>query len=209
MSDRYKTILLFGPPGVGKGTQGKIIAQIPGFFHSSTGDIFRNLDANSEVGKLFYRYSSRGELVPDDVTIKIWATNIYANTILGLFKESQDILVLDGMPRNVRQANLLYRYIDVLAVINLVCSDTEALFERMKKRAIKSNRIDDAKEDVIRRRFEVYQAETKPVLDFYDSSLIRTVDALGSPAQVLHDVLEAIVPIQRQHYNASDAGGEG
>lgn len=209
MSDRYKAILLFGPPGVGKGTQGKIIANIPGFFHSSTGDIFRNLDASSEVGKLFYKYSSRGELVPDDVTIKIWATNIYANTILGLFKESQDILVLDGMPRNRNQANLLYRYIDVLCVINLVCKDKEALFERMKKRAIKSNRIDDAKSDVIRRRFEVYHAETQPVLDFYDSDLIRNVDAMGSPAQVLHDVLEAIVPIQNRHFNADEPGEGG
>ena len=202
MSDRYKTILLFGPPGVGKGTQGKIIANIPGFFHSSTGDIFRNLDANSEVGRLFYKYSSRGELVPDDVTIKIWATNIYANTILGLFKESQDILVLDGMPRNRNQANLLYRYIDVLCVLNLVCNDKEALFTRMKKRAIKSSRIDDAKDDVIRRRFEVCQAETQPVLEFYDPELIRNIDAMNSPAQVLHDVLEALVPMQNSHYNA-------
>lgn len=202
MSDRYKTILLFGPPGVGKGTQGKIIANIPGFFHSSTGDIFRNLDASSEVGRLFYKYSSRGELVPDDVTIKIWATNIYANTILGLFKETQDILVLDGMPRNRNQANLLYRYIDVLCVLNLVCKDKEALFKRMKKRAIKSSRIDDAKDDVIRRRFEVYQAETQPVLEFYDPELIRNIDAMNSPAQVLHDVLEALVPIQNSHYNA-------
>ncbi len=208
MSDRYKTILLFGPPGVGKGTQGKIIANIPGFFHSSTGDIFRNLDANSEVGRLFYKYSSRGELVPDDVTIKIWATNIYANTILGLFKESQDILVLDGMPRNRNQANLLYRYIDVLCVLNLVCNDKEALFTRMKKRAIKSSRIDDAKDDVIRRRFEVYQAETQPVLEFYDPELIRNIDAMNSPAQVLHDVLEALVPMQNSHFN-SEAPGEG
>ncbi|MFA6043801.1 MAG: nucleoside monophosphate kinase [Phycisphaerales bacterium] len=204
MSDRYQTVLLFGPPGVGKGTQGNIIANIPGFFHSSTGDIFRNLDGNSEVGRLFYQYSSRGELVPDDVTIKIWATNIYANTILGLFKETQDILVLDGMPRNRNQANLLYRYIDVLCVINLVCNDKEALFERMKKRAIKSSRIDDAKDDVIRRRFEVYQAETKPVLEFYDPELIRNIDAMNSPAQVLHDVLEALVPIQNFHFNADE-----
>lgn len=207
MSDRYQTILLFGPPGVGKGTQGKIIANIPGFFHSSTGDIFRNLDGNSDVGRLFYTYSSRGELVPDDVTIKIWATNIYANTILGLFKETQDILVLDGMPRNRNQANLLYRYIDVLCVINLVCSDKEALFERMKKRAIKSSRIDDAKDDVIRRRFDVYQAETKPVLDFYDPELIRNIDAMNSPAQVLRDVLAALVPIQNSHFNAEMSPG--
>jgi adenylate kinase len=105
---------------VGKGTQGKILARIPGFFHSSTGDIFRNPDAQSEVGKLFFQYSSRGELVPDDVTIKIWSQNVYAASILGLFKPHADILVLDGLPRSVPQARLLYRACNVLQVIHLV-----------------------------------------------------------------------------------------
>lgn len=200
MSDRYKTVLLFGPPGVGKGTQGKILATVPGFFHCSTGDIFRNLDIDSDIGRLFYQYSSRGELVPDDVTIKIWSTNLYANTILGLFKPQRDILVLDGMPRSVGQARILYRHIEVLRVINLVCKDQKALFERMKRRAAKSNRADDAKDDVIRRRFEVYVNETRPVLDFYDPSLITEVDALGSPAEVLNAVLGCLAPIQKEHF---------
>lgn len=64
MSDRYDTILLFGPPGVGKGTQGKILAKIPGFFHSSTGDIFRNLDSNSEMGKLFFSTAAAANSSP-------------------------------------------------------------------------------------------------------------------------------------------------
>lgn len=207
MSDRYQTILLFGPPGVGKGTQGKILAQIPGFFHSSTGEIFRNLDINSDIGKLFYQFSSRGELVPDDVTIRIWSQNIYATTILGLFKPHQDLLVLDGMPRNVNQANLLYKHINVLRVINLVCKDTEALFERMKRRALKLNRADDAKDDVIRRRFEVYQNETRQVLDFYSDSSIVEIDAMGSPAEVLSQVLAAVVPIQNEHFH-NPLGGD-
>lgn len=207
MAERSKTVLLFGPPGVGKGTQGKILAQIPGFFHSSTGEIFRNLDINSDVGRLFYQYSSRGELVPDDVTIKIWSTNIYANTILGLFKPRQDILILDGMPRNQNQAKILYRHIDVLRVISLVCRDVDALVERMKRRALKSNRADDAKEDVIRRRFEVYQNETRPVLEFYPSDIVTEVDALGSPAEVLGEILDVLAPIQSGHFN-NPLGGE-
>jgi len=207
MSDRYKTILLFGAPGVGKGTQGKILARIPGFFHSSTGDIFRNLDAQSELGKLFFQYSSRGELVPDDVTMKIWNQNLYANAGLGLFKPHADLLVLDGLPRSVNQANLLYRYCDVLRVIHLVCRDKESLFARMLKRAMKENRADDGKPEVIRRRFEVYERETIPVLDFYRKSSntrvsnITEVDAMRSPAAVLREILDAIVPIQEAHYN--------
>jgi adenylate kinase len=201
MSDHYQTILLFGPPGVGKGTQGQILARIPGFFHCSTGDIFRNLDIDSDIGKIFYQYSSRGELVPDDVTIRIWSQNVYASATLGLFKPKQDLLVLDGLPRNPNQARLLYRYIKVLRVINLVCRDKEALFERMKKRAMKQNRMDDAKDEVIRRRFEVYENETRPVLDFYDQSLITEVDAMGSPATVLAHILEEIAPIQDSHFD--------
>lgn len=207
MSDRYETILLFGPPGVGKGTQGQILARIPGFFHSSTGDIFRNLDINSEIGRIFYQYSSKGELVPDDVTLRIWHQNIYATTILGLFKPYADILVLDGLPRSVTQANLLYRYCNVRKIIHLVCKNKEELFERMKKRAMKQNRADDARDDVIRRRFEVYERETYPILASYPAETIKEVDAMGSPACVLNKILDALVPLQNEHFqDAQDKG---
>jgi adenylate kinase len=201
VSQTYQTVLLFGPPGVGKGTQGQILARIPGFFHVSTGDIFRNLDIDSDIGKLFYQFSSRGELVPDDITIKIWSQHVYASTILGLFKPKQDLLVLDGLPRSVNQAKLLYRYINVLKIIHLVSRDEEELFDRMRKRALKSNRVDDAKEDVIRRRYEVYRNETFPVLEFYPKEDIVEIDAMGSPAVVLSSVLDVLAPLQDSHFD--------
>ena len=68
---KYQTILLFGAPGAGKGTQGSILAQVPGFHHISTGDMFRTLDIHSELGKIFFEHSSKGELVPDEVTIAL------------------------------------------------------------------------------------------------------------------------------------------
>ena len=200
MSEHYKTVLLFGPPGAGKGTQGKIIAQIPGFFHVSTGEIFRNLDVTSDVGKLFYQYSSRGELVPDDITIRIWSQHVYACTILGLYKPKQDIMILDGLPRSVNQATLLYRYIEPLMVIHLVVKEKEAMWERLRKRALKENRIDDAKEEVIRKRWDVYERETFPVLNFYPKAIVREVDAMGSPAAVLNKTLDCLVPVQNEHF---------
>jgi adenylate kinase len=124
-----------------------------------------------------------------------------AHTILGQFKPHQDILVLDGLPRSVNQAKLLYRYVDVCKIVHMVCKDTEELFTRMIKRAAKENRADDARPDVIRRRFEVYQRETLPVLSFYDQDLIVEVDALGSPAAVLTQILSAAVPMQDAHFN--------
>jgi adenylate kinase len=90
----------------------------------------------------------------------------------------------------------------------LVCRDKEALFERMRRRALKQNRVDDAKPDVIRRRFEVYEAETKPVLDFYPRESIIEVDAMGSPAEVLMHILDEIVPLQKAHFDlqSSESG---
>lgn len=201
MSQRYQTVLLFGAPGAGKGTQGKILGSIPGFFHLSCGEVFRSLDMTSDLGKKFLHYSSRGELVPDDITVRMWQENMHAQTVLSRFKPSQDLLVLDGIPRNVAQARLLQRHINVLLVVHLVCPDKEKMFDRLRRRALKENRIDDAKEDVIRKRWEVYEAETFPVLEYYDRGIIREVNAMGSPARVLQHILEVVVPTQERHFS--------
>ena len=201
MPDRFKTVLLFGAPGAGKGTQGKILGQIPGFFHLACGDVFRSLDTTSDLGSKFLDFSSRGELVPDEVTIEMWRQNMHAQTVLSLFKPKVDLLVLDGIPRSLGQAEALAPYLDVLSVIHLVCPDLDAMVQRMKKRAIKENRLDDADERVIRRRFEVYERETSPVLDHYPSELVTEVSAMGSPAEVLEHVLEAVVPVQNTHFH--------
>lgn len=200
MQRRYRTILLFGAPGSGKGTQGKILGQIPGFYHLSCGEVFRTLNTKSDLGKIFVEYSSKGLLVPDDVTIRMWKENIHAQEVLSLYKPDDDILVLDGIPRSVPQAKIMDQYIEVLEIIHFVCSNEDKMFERLRKRALKENRVDDAREDVIRRRWRVYQEETKPVLEHYPKDIIKAVDALGSPARVLEHILELVVPIQDAHF---------
>lgn len=199
-TQRFKTVLLFGAPGAGKGTQGKILGKIPGFFHLACGDVFRSLDLSSELGKKFLEYSSRGELVPDDLTIEMWRQNMQAQTVLSLYKPAIDLLILDGIPRSVAQARALEKYLDVLEVIHLVCPDRDEMVRRMRKRALKENRLDDADEKVIRRRFEVYDRETAPVLACYEKEIISDVDAMGSPAEVLQHVLEVVVPVQNRHF---------
>lgn len=201
MGNRYRTVLLFGAPGSGKGTQGKILGHIPGFYHLSCGEIFRTLDINSELGKIFYEYSSRGELVPDEVTVKMWVQNAHAQTILSLYKPYSDLLVLDGIPRNPAQAVLMREHIEVLSIIHLFCPDKEEMIKRLRRRALKENRADDAKEDVIRRRWDVYERETYPVLECYPKDIIHSVDAVGSPARVLEKILEVVVPVQDAHFN--------
>jgi adenylate kinase len=200
---RHKTLLLFGAPGVGKGTQGKMLGSIPGFFHLSSGDIFRGLDAHSELAKIFHNYSSRGELVPNDVTIAICTEYISNLTGENGYNPDTSLLILDGIPRNVNQARLMEEHIHVLKVLHLVCEDLEALIDRLRGRAIKENRTDDARESVIRRRWEVYREETSPLLDHYPESIISNVNGIGSPAEVLYRILEILVPLQNVHLSNS------
>jgi len=190
---KYRCILLFGAPGAGKGTQGKILGSIPNFFHCASGDLFRSLHPDSALGKIFIEYSSRGQLVPDPQTIELWQQFIENSMQIGRFNPEHDLLVLDGIPRNVHQAEILNGTLDVIAVFYLKCIDEEQLIHRMQRRAIKENRLDDANLEIIRERLKIYEKETKPVLKYYGRKLVHKVNADQSPAKVLADILKHTV----------------
>ena len=192
---KYRTILLFGAPGAGKGTQGKILGTIPNFFHCACGDVFRNLTIDSKIGRVFLDYSSRGELVPDQPTIDLWRQSIEGNTQAGRFRPDTDTLVLDGIPRNPHQAEMLKDTINVVAIFYLRCTNFESLVDRMQRRALKENRLDDASLEVIRNRLTTYEKETKPVLNFYGKHLVHRIDADQSPAKVLCDILRHVTKV--------------
>ena len=193
---KYRTYLLIGAPGAGKGTQGKILGAIPRFFHLACGDVFRSLDTRTPVGQAFLEYSSRGELVPDEISVKLWMARIADTVGSHTFKPDIDNLVLDGIPRNTAQAEIMGGMIEVRRVFHLSCPDRDALITRLKKRALKENRFDDANEEVIRRRLITYDEESKPVLDFYGPDMVREIDATQSPVKVLADILQTIVADQ-------------
>lgn len=195
---RYPTILLFGAPGVGKGTQGTILGHIPGFYHLSCGDVFRSLNINSPEGREIYEYSSRGQLVPDELTVRIWKKALHGQIAISRYKPPDEFLVLDGIPRNTRQAEIISEIINVQHIIHLVCHDEQAMIDRIKRRAIRENRADDANEQVIRTRFEVYRRESEPVLKYYPPEIISQIDAVRSPAEVLHSILGVLIPIQNR-----------
>ena len=195
MATRYPSILLFGPPGVGKGTQGQILGSVPGFFHLATGDMFRSLDKESEIGMEFTRYSSQGLLVPDSLTVRLWRQHVEQLIRRELYDPSTDVLLLDGIPRSEPQAEAMRDHIDPFMVIHLVCENLDEMVGRMKKRASEQGRPDDANESVIRKRFEVFEEQTAPVLACYDESIVANIDALGTPAEVLQRVLNAVVPV--------------
>jgi adenylate kinase len=190
---KYRSILLFGAPGAGKGTQGKVLGVIPNFHHCACGDVFRNLRPDSPLGKVFIEYSSRGQLVPDETTIELWKQNIENTTQIGRFHPEQDTLVLDGIPRNVHQAESLRDTLNVVAVFYLKSTDEKKLIARIQRRAIKENRLDDANLSIIRERLKVYEKETKPLLNFYGRKLVHQINADQSPAKVLADILHIAV----------------
>ena len=189
---KYNTFILFGAPGSGKGTQGKTLGTIPRFYHCACGDVFRSIDTRTKVGKAFLEYSSKGQLVPDEVTVELWKEAINAAVETHKFKPDIDTLVLDGIPRNVGQAKIMEEMIDVKKVFHLTCPNRETLFYRLKKRALKDNRLDDANEEVIRRRLAIYEADSKPVLGYYAKEKVAVVDATQPPAKVLMDILHSM-----------------
>ena len=191
-----KTILLFGAPGSGKGTQGRVLGQLPNYFYFACGDVFRNLRLENPLGKKFIEYSSKGELVPDELTVELWRKHVESSTSKGEFHPEHDMLVLDGIPRNTHQVKMMSEAIDVRAVLHLACSDMSKMEERIQRRALKENRMDDGNIEVIRQRFETYKQETQHVLDCYPNDIIHDIDSTNSPAKVLRDILSVIVKLE-------------
>jgi adenylate kinase len=192
---KYRTILLFGAPGAGKGTQGRILANIPGFFHCACGDIFRNLKADSKLGRIFVEYSGQGRLAPDDTTIQLWHEFIQASTASERFRPERDLLVLDGIPRNLAQAQILKSVLDVRAMFWLKARNTDALIQRIQRRALKENRLDDMDLAVIRRRFETYELKTQPVVEFYGKGLVHRINSDRTPVEVCRDLLAKVIQL--------------
>jgi adenylate kinase len=193
---KFRTILLFGSPGAGKGTQGKILGALPNYLHISSGDLFRNLRVQNPIGQTFLDYASKGKLVPDEPTMSLWHDDIENRIRNRIFDPKTDTLLLDGIPRNPTQAKLLDDRLNVVGLLNLFCKDLDIMVERLQARALRQNRLDDANLDTIRNRLEIYEAETRPVLNHYGDSLVHTIDSTQTPVRVLRDVLEVLAKLE-------------
>ena len=196
MSNKIRAVLLFGAPGAGKGTQGRILEQIPNWYYFASGDAFRNLRPEDPLGKTFLDYSSRGELVPDEFTITLWQKKMESATVKGSFQPDHDILLLDGIPRNRHQIEMMEDYIEVLALLHLTCRDKQQMIERIQRRALIESRLDDANLSVIEHRFETYEEETRSVIDAIPSGLVHEVNADQPPILVLKAILDSVSGIK-------------
>ena len=192
---KYRSVLLFGAPGSGKGTQGRVLGAIPGFHYFAMGDAFRNLRRDGPMGQVFFDYSSRGLLVPDEFTLELWLRHVQTSIAEGRFNPECDTLVLDGIPRNLHQTRMLQEKLEVKAVLHLTCADPQVLIDRLQRRAAIENRPDDAHLEVIQKRLETYQSQTRPVLDFYGPRLVHRIECKEKPVCVLREVLDVLVAL--------------
>src|SRR6478609_11447708 len=198
---KFRTILMFGAPGSGKGTQGKVLGCIPRFHHMACGEVFRSLDTRTALGQEFVEYSSRGQLVPGETTVKLWRANIHDRVKTHMFKPDIDFLVLDGIPRNVEQAKFMETDIEVLQVFHLSCPDRTELARRLRKRALKENRFDDANDEVIAKRIRLYEEESRPILEHYSTgtyagrNIVTSIDATNPPVKVVQSILTRIMEL--------------
>lgn len=158
-------IILFGPPGAGKGTQSEKLIQKYKLVHLSTGDIFRaHIKGNTELGLLAKSFTDKGQLVPDEVTIRILESEAEKHPLAKGF-------IFDGFPRTSRQAEELDRFLkeknmEISVLLSLEVEEDE-LRKRLMHRAETSNRPDDKDPAVIQKRIDVYHSETSPVKDYY------------------------------------------
>ena len=174
-----RNIVLFGPPGAGKGTQSALLVDHFGFVHLSTGDIFRsNIKGETDLGKLAKSYLDQGKLVPDDVTISMLEDSVNAHPEAKGF-------IFDGFPRTTAQAEALDTFLEgkglrIQGMLALEVPEAE-LKVRLAKRAETSGRVDDADPAVIQKRIAVYNAETAPVAEHYrGQGKYQGVEGLGS-----------------------------
>ena len=191
----YRSILLFGPPGAGKGTLGKLLSSAGNHFHLSTGDIFRGLSPESPAGKIYHSYAGKGHLLPDDVTVGIWHHFVEGLIATNRYFPHQQLLLLDGIPRTIPQAELLEKYIQIMHIIVLETQNIDELIKRMKRRALIERRADDFDDTVLQTRMRVYTEDTKKLLEHYPSNRISRFNADQRPLEVLRDVLAKLSPL--------------
>jgi adenylate kinase len=187
-------IILFGPPGAGKGTQSAKLVEKFGLVHISTGDVFRGLDPESDLAKLAKEYSDAGNLVPDEITIKILESEV-------LKHPDAKGVIYDGFPRTTGQAEALDKFLEakgttVTTMLSLVVNEDE-LKQRLLARAKVSGRKDDADISIIENRIKNYNNDTAPVASYYNAQeKLSVIEGVGSIDDIFSKLSESVQALE-------------
>jgi adenylate kinase len=185
-------MVIFGPPGSGKGTQSEKISEKYNLTHISTGEIFRSEIKNqTELGKKVQGIIERGELVPDELLIELLESAIHN-------RKDKDGFIFDGFPRTCRQAEDFDALVEKLGLkLSLVLAlevNEEEIIQRLLKRAIEMGRKDDT-EEVIRNRMDVYRNQTAPIIEFYQNKgIFKSIYGIGSIDDIFVNISDIIDP---------------
>jgi adenylate kinase len=187
-------LILFGPPGSGKGTQAAKIIEKYNLVHISTGDLFRyEMSNDTPLGLQAKAFIAKGELVPDSVTTGMLRNKVEAHPNAKGF-------IFDGFPRTIYQAQALDALLSekntTLSALIALEADDEEIVNRIKKRGATSGRTDDNNESIIRNRIEVYKSETKPVYDYYarqdKSHSVNGIGEIDEIFSLITNVIDAL-----------------
>jgi len=182
-----RAIILFGYPGSGKGTQGRILSALPGFHHVAIGDILRGLTPLHHLHATIQEFVRKGDLVPDELVMEL-----FGGHIASLNLPRTDFLIVDGIPRNRRQVDLLNRLVQVIKVFKLSVYDEALVIDRMRRRAVAQNRPDDASDAVIQHRLAVYRGETESCITTYPGTILTRIQANQPVFDVHLDIISAL-----------------
>ena len=182
-----RAILLFGYPGSGKGTQGQILAALPGFHHVAMGDILRRLTPAHPLYAAIRERVSQGNLVPDELVMELFGSHLASLNL-----PPTDIVIVDGVPRSRKQVELLNHLVDVIKIFKLSIYDEAIVVDRLRRRAAAQNRPDDASDAVIQHRLEVYRSETESCITAYRGTILTRIQANQPVFDVHLDIISAL-----------------
>jgi adenylate kinase len=195
-NNKFKAILFFGPPGSGKSTQAKLLSK-KSFFYISTGEILRKLEQNvnfrkSNLGKRIAKIMALGNLIPDNTMFELLQWILAADIKKRIFNLQRQILILDGMPRDISQVKKINSLFHIIKIIDLYVTDDSILIKRIAGRAKKDSRPDDKNIETIRKRLAVYKKETAAVLSRYPKKIIIKINGRGAIKEIHRQIKDEL-----------------
>jgi len=165
--ERYKAIILIGPPGSGKGTQAKLLPS-DRFIHISTGEMCRSANTKTKIGKQIKEFIDSGNFIPDNIMVSLLKNNLDELEKSKKYNPEKHTLILDGIPRNKSQIEMIKGFIDIEKIVSLKISDEE-IKKRLLNRSKIEGRKDDSNEAIITHRIEVFKTQTLEAINSFDN----------------------------------------